>query len=142
VQPADTHKRGTGLGLPASGPGSRASTNKRILALLIDCAAAGLVAGLFTAALSRHGGVDALPGNWSLVPLLVDYVIGLSLVGRTLGMNLVGIRVIRAEGAGRVSPLAALVRTLLLGLLIPAIIWDKDGRGLHDRLAGTVVVEA
>jgi uncharacterized RDD family membrane protein YckC len=25
-------------------------------------------------------------------------------------------------------------------LVIPAVIWDRDGRGMHDRLLGTVVV--
>jgi uncharacterized RDD family membrane protein YckC len=33
-----------------------------------------------------------------------------------------------------------IVRTLLLALLVPALIADRDGRGLHDRLAGTVLV--
>ena len=33
-----------------------------------------------------------------------------------------------------------LVRTLLLCLVIPAVIWDVDQRGLHDRAAGTVLV--
>jgi uncharacterized RDD family membrane protein YckC len=36
--------------------------------------------------------------------------------------------------------LDALVRTILLMLLIPAVIWDRDQRGLHDRLARTAVV--
>ena len=142
MQPAGTRKRGASLGLPSSGPGSLASTNKRVVAFIIDCVAAGLVAGLFTASLAGHRGVHALPGNWSLVPLLLDYVIGLPLAGRTLGMNLLGIRVVRVDRATRVTPLDALVRTLLLGLLVPAVIWDKDGRGLHDRLARTAVVEA
>jgi uncharacterized RDD family membrane protein YckC len=34
------------------------------------------------------------------------------------------------------------VRTVLLCLVIPAFIWDRDGRGLHDKAAGTVVVRA
>jgi uncharacterized RDD family membrane protein YckC len=25
---------------------------------------------------------------------------------------------------------------------VPALIWDRDGRGLHDRAAGTVLVHA
>jgi hypothetical protein len=33
-----------------------------------------------------------------------------------------------------------LVRTLLLCLGIPALIWDRDQRGLHDKAAGTVLV--
>jgi hypothetical protein len=28
----------------------------------------------------------------------------------------------------------------LFFLAIPALVWDRDGRGLHDRLAGTVEV--
>jgi uncharacterized RDD family membrane protein YckC len=28
----------------------------------------------------------------------------------------------------------------LLLLLVPAVIWDRDGRGLHDKLAGTLLV--
>jgi uncharacterized RDD family membrane protein YckC len=35
---------------------------------------------------------------------------------------------------------AALMRTVLLGMVIPALIWDRDGRGLHDRASGVVVV--
>jgi uncharacterized RDD family membrane protein YckC len=34
------------------------------------------------------------------------------------------------------------VRTVLLFLLIPAVVVDKDGRGLHDRFTGTAVVRA
>jgi uncharacterized RDD family membrane protein YckC len=39
-----------------------------------------------------------------------------------------------------VNPWRALLRTFLLVLLIPAVIWDRDGRGLHDRLTDTAVV--
>ena len=45
-----------------------------------------------------------------------------------------------ALDTGRVNPLRALLRTVLLCLAIPALIWDRDGRGLHDRLARTVEV--
>ena len=34
------------------------------------------------------------------------------------------------------------VRTLLLCLLVPALIWDRDGRGLHDKAVGSVLVRA
>ena len=33
-----------------------------------------------------------------------------------------------------------IVRTVLLCLFLPAMFWDKDGRGLHDKSAGTVIV--
>jgi hypothetical protein len=33
-----------------------------------------------------------------------------------------------------------LARTVLLCLVVPAVIWDRDQRGMHDRLIGTVLV--
>jgi uncharacterized RDD family membrane protein YckC len=139
VPPAGTRNRGQRLGLPDEGPGALAPTGRRLGAFIVDIIAAALVAGLFTAGLARHGH-SALPGSWSLIPFTLDYVIGLPLVGRTLGMNLFGIRVIRVDRPTRITVLDAIVRTILLALLIPAIIWDKDGRGLHDRVARTAVV--
>ena len=81
-----------------------------------------------------------LPGNWSLVAFAIDYVGGLLVAGRTLGMYLAGIRVVRVRPDEAVKPLAAIVRTVLLMLLVPALLWDRDRRGLHDRIAETVVV--
>ena len=37
-------------------------------------------------------------------------------------------------------PGRAVARTVLLVMLLPAVIWDRDGRGLHDRLTDTAVV--
>jgi uncharacterized RDD family membrane protein YckC len=110
--------------------------------VIVDCVASALVAALFTTSLSGRHGSSALPGSWSLIPFAVDYVVGLTLIGRTLGMNLFGIRVIRIDRPTRVTLLDAIVRTILLGLLIPALVWDRDGRGLHDRVARTAVVLA
>lgn len=134
--------RGTRLGLPADGPGSIAPAGRRLGAFVLDCLAAGLVAGLFTAIFANHRGTEALPGSWSLIPFALDYLIGLPLAGRTLGMNLFGLRVIRVEQRTRLTVLDSVVRTVLLFLFVPAVIWDKDGRGLHDRLARTAVVLA
>jgi hypothetical protein len=35
-----------------------------------------------------------------------------------------------------------IVRTLLLIVVIPALIWDADQRGFHDKVAGTVLIRA
>jgi hypothetical protein len=34
------------------------------------------------------------------------------------------------------------VRSLLLGIVIPALVWDSDQRGFHDKVAGTVLIRA
>lgn len=123
--------RGERLGLPATGRGSLAPTGRRLLALLIDLIAAIGVAALFT------GG---LPRQWSLIPWALDYVLGMLLLGRSFGMYLTGLRVIRVDADAAVGPLRAISRTALLGLLIPALVGDADLRGLHDRLTATAVI--
>jgi len=139
---APQHYRGERLGLPAEGTGSLAPTGTRALALLVDSAASGLIASLFVRRSDLHGPAGHLPGSWSLIPLAIDYVVGLILGGQTLGMHLFGVRVVRVDAAQRLGLLLVLVRTALLFAFVPAVIVDRDARGLHDRLTGTAVVRA
>lgn len=136
--------RGSGLGLPVDGPNALASTAPRIVAFLVDCVAAALVASLFVGRSDLPGLAGRLPGSWSLVPLGVDYLVGLALTGQTLGMHLAGLRVVAVGPSGphRARLSQIVIRTVLLFVLIPAVIFDRDGRGLHDRLSQTAVVRA
>ena len=69
--------------------------------------------------------------------------------GQTLGKMVTGLRVVAADrdslpGVGRatVRSLLSLVLALPAGLgLLPGVL-SHDGRGLHDRLAGTRVVRS
>ena len=133
--------RGAKIGLPESGSGSLTTTGPRLGAFVVDTLASTLVASLFV----RGNGssfADKLPGSWSLIPLAVDYLVGVLLAGRTLGMYLFGLRLIRVDRTAAVDPWRVFVRTLLLYLLVPALIFDRDGRGLHDRVSDTAVVRA
>ncbi len=135
--------RGQRLGLPEDGPGSIAPGGPRIGAFVVDAVASALVAAAFVAVFARgHDTASRLPGSWSLIPFAVDYVVGLLVAGRTLGMYLFGLRVIRVDRPAAVNPVQAMLRTVLLILLIPAIIWDRDARGLHDRFTSTAVVRS
>jgi uncharacterized RDD family membrane protein YckC len=132
--------RGARLGLPEQGPGSLATTGQRLGAFLVDAIASGLVAALFVQLAHGRGAVGHLPGSWSLIPLSLDYLVGTLVAGRTLGMYLFGLRLVRVDRVAAVDPGRAVVRTVLLFMLLPAVIWDRDGRGLHDRLTDTAVV--
>ena len=123
--------RGSRLGLPESGPGSSASFGRRAAAYVLDAVVAALVAGAFVQP----------PELWSFVPLAVGYVLLVPLVGQTPGMRLLRLRLVTVQG-GPVPLPRALLRFALLSLLLPAVIVDPDGRGLHDKAAGTVVVRA
>jgi uncharacterized RDD family membrane protein YckC len=132
--------RGQRLGLPATGPGSLAPTGRRALAFLIDLVAAALIASLFVRHPGQSGVAAHLPGQWSVLPWALDYLIGLLLLGRSFGMYLTGLRVIRVDAPVAIGPGRALARTALLALLIPALVGDADLRGLHDRLTATAVI--
>ncbi|WP_199788168.1 RDD family protein [Streptomyces sp. MspMP-M5] len=126
--------RGQQLGLPEEGPGSIARVGRRFGALFIDWALCLLIAyGLLS------GGKAQSASNWALVVFAVLSVLTVGTVGCTPGKRLLGLRVV-AEGGGRITLPRVVLRTLLLVLVIPAAIWDRDGRGLHDRLSRAVQV--
>lgn len=126
--------RGQQLGLPEDGPGSIARPGRRLGALAVDWALCMLIAyGLIT-----HGYGQAT-GNWALLLLLVLSVLTVGTVGSTPGKRLFGLRVVSVHG-GRLGIVRVALRSALVCLAIPALIWDRDGRGLHDRFSGAVQV--
>ena len=62
-------------------------------------------------------------------------------IGGSVGHRIVGLRVVPMAG-GWVGPWRPVVRTLLLVLVIPAVVWDSDQRGVHDKIAGTVLLRS
>lgn len=131
---ADFGYRGERLGLPQEGPGSVAPLGRRFGALFIDWALCMVIAyGL----LAR--GDQQAAGNWALGVFLVLSLLTVGTVGSTPGKRILGLRVI-AEDGGRLGTVRVIVRTVLLLLVIPALVWDRDSRGLHDRLSRAVQV--
>ncbi len=132
AQPSQAPRRGASLGLPAKGPGSLAPFSTRASAYVVDAVTSALIAWAFTAPYS--------PGNWSLLVFAVLTVGTLLLFGQTPGHRLLGLRLAHPRPGARLAAWRVVVRTALLMLLVPALITDADGRGLHDRLTGTAVV--
>jgi uncharacterized RDD family membrane protein YckC len=131
--PSQDRVRGASLGLAAEGPGSLAGFGTRVVAFCVDALGSALVAALFTA--------PDLPGNWSLAAFAAITVVSLIAFGQTPGMRLLGLRLAHPRQGQRLAPWRAVVRTALLCLLVPALVVDSDGRGLHDRLTDTAVVK-
>ena len=121
---------GQRLGRPEQGPGSVAGFGPRIVAYLMDSVACTLIAyGLL-----RDQG-------WTPVVFVLEVLVLTWLASGSAGQLAYGLRVVRLDGTPLGLP-RALLRTALLALLVPAVIWDRDGRGLHDKAAGSVVVRA
>lgn len=121
---------GERLGRPASGRGAVGRPGRRLAGIAIDWVVALLVARAFLT------GVP--PSLAPLAVLLAEHALLVATAGGTLGHRLAGLRIEAVDGS-RPTPLAALLRAVLLCLAVPALVWDADQRGLHDKLAGTLV---
>ncbi|GHJ28941.1 RDD family protein [Streptomyces hygroscopicus subsp. sporocinereus] len=126
--------RGQQLGLPESGPGAIAPLGRRFGALFIDWALCLLVS--YALLSGRHA---QAAGNWALLVFLVLSLLTVGTVGATPGKLLLKLRVI-GEGGVRLSLPRAVLRSVLVVLVIPAVVWDRDTRGLHDRLSHSVQI--
>lgn len=134
TEPDASRWPGQRLGLPADGPRSVARFGRRLAALFVDWGLAWLLAGAIAPAAPWQ------PDSWAiLVIFAIEQILFLSVANGSIGHLLFGMRLVPVEPAplGLWRPV---IRTLLLCLAIPALIWDEDQRGLHDRVAGTVLV--
>ena len=130
----------------------------RSIAFAVDAAvinlvaiAVGAVVGLAVSVLSVPDWVEtallALGGAAYLIWTIAYFLTFWSTTGQTPGDRLMQIRVCRADDGERLSVGRSVVR--LVGLMLAAIplfagflpiLFDDRRRGLHDMLAGTVVV--
>ena len=130
----DSRWPGERLGLPADGPRSIARLGRRFAAIFIDWA----IAWVISATLFPEGPFQ--PNAWAtLAVFAVEQLIFLWAVNGSVGHLLLKMRVVPLV-PGKLGWWRPVVRTVLLCLAIPALIWDRDQRGLHDRLAGTILV--
>jgi uncharacterized RDD family membrane protein YckC len=127
---------GERLGLPLAGRGSVAPWGRRIGALVIDWF---IVLGVSLAIVGAPEPGDDTFGLVNLGVLIGMYVILLMTAGATIGMKALGLMV-WPVGAASFNVLRVLGRSVLLALVIPAVVYDRDRRGLHDKVGATVVV--
>lgn len=119
------------MGRPATGVGSIARLGRRSIALIVDWACAVVISIAFF-------NYDSLA---TLAVFAAVQLVFIPTLGGSPGHRLAGLRLELLAG-GWVGLWRPIVRTLLLVMVIPAVIWDPDQRGLHDKAVGTVLVRA
>ncbi|ACQ80112.1 RDD domain containing protein [Beutenbergia cavernae DSM 12333] len=104
---------------------------RRIGALVIDWLLASAISAGFFAF-----------DSWATLAIFAAMTLILvATLGSTIGHRVLGLRVVRADDGGHPGIVSAIVRTVALCLVIPAVIWDSEGVSLHDRWARTRIVE-
>jgi uncharacterized RDD family membrane protein YckC len=108
----------------------KAGTGRRFLALLIDWLMCLLISGIVGF------------GSRSISTLVVFFIevsILTTLQQASAGQRILRLRVVDFTNYGIVPAKKILIRTLLICLVLPAV-FTRDGRGLHDWVANSVVV--
>jgi uncharacterized RDD family membrane protein YckC len=118
----------------------RISQGRRMLGISIDWIAAyAITLGFFSGGgtlLERSRGV----GGTVLIVLALEYLILVSFGGSSFGHRIVGLKVVRFSDGGAITPIQALIRTVLMIAVITAITFDENGRGVNERLSNSVLV--
>ncbi len=108
-----------------------AGLGPRLAAILIDWLLCLLIASLYASPYEK---------SWPAVLVLVLMnTVFIGLFGQTPGMRLFRIRCVSYLDGGAIGLYRGLIRAVLLGLFIPAMILNGEGRGLHDRAADSMV---
>ena len=112
---------------------------RRFAALMVDWLSCYFIVA------ASAGGLGAMAPNrsWTVLALFFAEIAILSaLQGATLGHRLFGIKIVRFADGGAITPLQALIRSALLVTVIFAITFDENGRGMHERLSGSVLTRS
>ena len=115
-----------------------AGWGRRIVALAIDWVASTLVAIAFTGVGGWLDGTT-LSESLPLLVFLLEATCLTALTGGSFGQLACRVVVARVDG-GPVNLLQALLRTALICLVIPPLVFNRDQRGLHDLAVRTVAL--
>jgi uncharacterized RDD family membrane protein YckC len=114
----------------------RVSQGRRMVGVLIDWLMSYAIAiGFFV-----EFGEPAMGAVVFLI-FTIQYLIFTVFGGSTPGHRIMGLKIVRFSDGGMPTPIQALIRTGLLILIITAITFDQNGRGINERLSNTVLVK-
>ena len=115
----------------------RVGQGRRMVGLLIDWALCYFITW----------GFFADPGTGAFTPIVYFLYLGQYLFfsvigGATPGHRIVGLKIVSFSDAQMPTPRQALIRTALLAIVITAITFDQNGRGINERFSGTVLIRS
>jgi uncharacterized RDD family membrane protein YckC len=120
-----------------------ADVGTRLMALIIDGFILGLITGVLLWGGRDIGGVASF-----LIGVAYQWYFLTQRNGQTPGKQMMGIRVVRKDGQPIdaatvvVRYIGYFVNSFILGIGWLWALWDADRQGIHDKLAGTIVVRA
>ena len=115
---------------------------RRLAAITIDWLASYVIAFAFFAGGGSYS--DRIVGTRFSTPLIfvAEYAILIALTGASFGHRLLRLKVVDFNRGGLPTIRQTLIRTGLMAIVITAITYDEDGRGIHERFSQTKLARA
>ena len=120
---------------PSGPPGRSAGLGRRAGAIALDWLVALLLARLIPGA--EYGSADYAFATLAIFAF--EIIVLTWLTGSSFGQRILGIAVV-SETGGRLPLWRIIVRTALICIVIPALVYDSQRRGLQDLAVGSRVV--
>ena len=110
---------------------------RRLTAITVDWLASYAIAFAFFAGGGSYS--ERIEATRLSTPLIfvAEYAILVALTGASFGHRLLRLKVVDFNHGGVPSIRQVLIRTGLMALVITAITYDEDGRGIHERFSQT-----
>jgi hypothetical protein len=115
---------------------------RRLAAITIDWLASYAIAFSFFAGGGNYSQrIEGTRFTTAMI-FIAEYAILIALTGASFGHRLLRLKVVDFNHGGMPSVRQVLIRTGLMALVITAITYDEDGRGIHERFSQTKLERA
>lgn len=112
---------------------------RRFGAITLDWLASYLIAIVFFSGSGTFLERTAHAGTPALVIFFAEYFLLITLQGASAGHRVFRMRIVNFEDGAQPTILQALIRSLLMVIVITAITYDENGRGIHERFSRTKI---
>ena len=79
--------------------------------------------------------------TWTLAVFFIETFLLTALGGATAGHRAIRVKVVNFQNGTNPTLRQSFIRTILLCLVVTAITYDENGRGLHERFSGTKLLD-
>jgi len=115
------------------------SLGRRFGAITLDWLASYLIAIVFFSGPGTFLERTTHAATPALIIFFTEYFLLIALQGASAGHRVFRMRIVNFENGGQPTILQALIRSLLMVIVITAITYDENGRGIHERISRTKI---
>ena len=116
------------------------SLGRRFAAISLDWLSSYLIATVFFSGPGTFLERTTHAGTPALLIFFLQYFLLITLQGASAGHRIFRMRIVNYEDGQRPTIRQAFIRSALMIIVITAITYDENGRGIHERLSRTKIL--